>query len=116
MSDDDESIAAGSDDEANEGNEGQESKQFKRKRITVLGSWVLVVLIASTKGLWYHCGNLGCSFEAAQQSFPDGHAVALVLTRWEFLTPQASQSGIPAPLLKLEKLRSRAAARSGYLA
>ena len=84
--------------------------------VTTVGRWVLAVVIASARGIWWDCGNCGSTFEHAIALCPDSHAIALVLTRWEFLSSQESISRIPAPLLKLEKMRCRAATRSGFLA
>ena len=47
--------------------------------------WVLVLVIASEKGLWNKSGDFGTSLDDAISTYPYNHAVALGLTRWEFL-------------------------------
>ena len=75
---DSESIAAASEIEGDQFRECDALPRRARMPVTTVGSWVLVVIIASARGIWWDCGNCGSTLEAAQQICPDAHAIALV--------------------------------------
>lgn len=91
----------------------------KRKRdaaVTTVGSYILVLIVSSaagTAGLWHGCGNCGIASDDSLQQCPAGHAIALALTRWTFY--EHGHTKIPKPLLRLERLRSRAQDHYGFI-
>ena len=68
---------------------------------------MLVVLISDSTGLWAACGSMGVTDQQALDMCPDGHAVAIALSRWEFLSKRQATARIHVPLMDLERRRSQ---------
>ena len=120
MSDDSNSIAAGSDHEAEvlpPALPGPQRRKRRRQQAaagTFFGPYVLVLIISTAQGFW-HAGNFGTTEADAVSQYPLDHAVALALCRYEFMTMQEASTKLPQPLLQLEKHRCRTGV-SGMLA
>ena len=86
----------------------------RAKAVVNFGSFILVLLIATDirPCLWSDCGEAGTSIHESLDKCPPGHAIAIALTHWQHFQ---SDSDIPAPLLRLERLRSRASSSHGFI-
>ena len=99
------------DDEHGSDNDDEAPLRRRRKPISTVGAFSLVLIIACSNGFWI----LQQSGGNANTRTPDsGNIVGMALTRWSFMDLKEVESCCPSWLLKAEISRSRASVHRGF--